>query len=218
MTQISPGSLYNPRWFKEERVDVLRNEVDHISFGTLVTVNTSGISASHVPMLIDRSRGELGTLFGHVARGNSQWRDSPAGGQGLAIFLGPDAYVSPSWYPTKKETGKVVPTWNYVAIHVRGPVTFFEDIERIREIVTKLTKHHEAGSKKPWEVTDAPADYIDGELRSIVGFEMPIAKIEGKWKMSQNRPEGDRESVITNLMDRHKLRDEEVSREMKGRS
>jgi transcriptional regulator len=209
--------LYNPRWFKEERVDILQNEVDHISFGTLITVNKSDISASHVPMLVDRSRGELGTLFGHVARGNSQWRDSPAGGLGLAIFLGPDAYISPSWYPTKKETGKVVPTWNYVAIHVRGPVTFFEEIERIREIVTKLTKHHEADSKKPWEVTDAPADYIDGELRSIVGFEMPVVKIDGKWKMSQNRPEGDRESVIINLMDRDKLRDEEVSREMKGR-
>jgi transcriptional regulator len=209
--------LYNPRWFKEERVDVLQNEVDRISFGSLITLNKSGILASHVPMLIDRSKGELGTLYGHVARGNTQWRDSAAGGQGLAIFLGPDAYVSPSWYQTKKETGKVVPTWNYVAIHIRGPVTFFEEKEKIREIVTKLTKHHEADSKKPWEVTDAPANYIDGELRSIVGFEMPIVTFDGKWKLSQNRPEPDRESVVTHLMERDKLRDEEVAREMKGR-
>jgi transcriptional regulator len=168
-------------------------------------------------MLIDGSRGELGTLFGHVARGNAQWRDSSPGGQGLAVFLGPDAYISPSWYKTKKETGKVVPTWNYVAIHVRGPVTFFEETERIREIVTKLTEHHEADSKKPWKVTDAPADYIGGELKQIIGFEMPIAKIEGKWKMSQNRPRSDRDSVVTNLLERDRLRDEEVSREVKRR-
>lgn len=191
--------------------------MNRLSFGTIITLTKLGMSASHVPMLIDGSRGGLGTLFGHVARGNAQWRDSPPGGQGLAIFLGPDAYISPSWYTTKKETGKVVPTWNYVAIHVRGPVTFFEETERIRGIVTKLTEHHEADSKKPWQITDAPADYIGGELKQIVGFEMPIAKIEGKWKMSQNRPKSDRESVVTNLLERDRLRDEEVSHEVRRR-
>ena len=206
--------MYNPRWFKEERLEVLQDEVDRISFGTLVTLSKSGLLASHVPMLIDRMKGEQGTLFGHVARGNTQWRDSPVGGQGLATFLGPDAYISPSWYQTRKENGKVVPTWNYVAIHVRGPVTFFEETERIREIVTKLTKHHEKGSKTPWKIADAPANYIEGELGSIVGFEMPIVTIEGKWKLSQNRPEADHENVIANLRERDKLRDEEVAREM----
>ena len=176
-------------------MDVLQDEVDRISFGTMITVTKSGIMASHVPMLIDRSRGELGTVFGHVARGNSQWRDSSPGSQGLAVFLGPDAYISPNWYKTKEETGKVVPTWNYVAIHVRGPVTFFEDAERLRGIVTKLTEHHEAYSKKPWHVTDAPAAYVSGELKQIVGFEMPIVKIEGKWKLSQNQPPERREKV-----------------------
>jgi transcriptional regulator len=209
--------LYNPRWFKEDNVEALQDEVNRLSFGTIITLTKSGMVASHVPMLVDRSRGELGTLFGHVARGNAQWRDSSPGGQGLAVFLGPDAYISPSWYKTKKETGEVVPTWNYVAIHVRGPVSFFEETERIRGIVTKLTGHHEADSKKPWEVTDAPADYIDGELKQIVGFEMPIAKIEGKWKMSQNRPKSDREGVVTNLLERDRLRDEEVSREVQRR-
>jgi transcriptional regulator len=209
--------VYNPRWFKEDNVQSLRDEVNRLSFGTIITLTKLGMVASHVPMLIDSSRGELGTLFGHVARGNAQWRDSSPGSQGLAVFLGPDAYISPSWYVTKKETGEVVPTWNYVAVHVRGPVTFFEDTERIRGIVTKLTEHHEADSKKPWEVTDAPADYIGGELRQIVGFEMPVAKIEGKWKMSQNRPKGDRESVVTNLLERDRLRDGEVSREVKRR-
>ena len=209
------GTLYNPRWFKQERVDVLQDEVDRVSFGTIITVTTSGIMASHVPMLIDRSRGDLGTLFGHVARGNSQWRESSPEGHGLAVFLGPDAYISPSWYKTKEETSKVVPTWNYVAIHVRGPVTFFEEAERLRGIVTKLTEHHEAYSKKPWKITDAPPDYVSGELKQIVGFEMPIVKIEGKWKMSQNRSDADQNSVMTHLLERDRLRDEEVSYEMK---
>jgi len=195
-------------------VDILQDEVNRVSFGTIVTLAKTGILASHVPMLIDRSRGEFGTLFGHVARGNLQWRDSVPGGQGLAVFLGPDAYISPSWYKTKEETGKVVPTWNYIAIHVRGPVNWFEDTERIRGIVTNLTGHHEADSKKPWHVTDAPADYVDGELKQIVGFEMPVAKIEGKWKMSQNRPEEDRSRAATNLLERDRPKDREVSREI----
>ena len=193
------GFVYNPRWFKEERVDVLQDEVNRVSFGTIITNAKSGIMASHVPMLIDRSRGELGTMFGHVARGNLQWRDSLPEGQGLAVFLGPDAYISPSWYKTKQETGMVVPTWNYIAIHVRGPVSFFEDKERLRGIVTKLTGHHEADSTKPWHVTDAPAEYVEGELKQIVGFEMLISKIEGKWKMSQNRRAEDRAGAATGL-------------------
>ena len=207
--------MYNPRWFKEENVETLQNEVNRLSFGTIITSTKSGIRASHVPMLIDRSRGERGTLFGHVARGNIQWRESSSGNEGLAVFLGPNAYISPSWYKTKQENGKVVPTWNYVAIHVRGSVPFFEGTERLREIVTKLTQHHEVDSKNPWAITDAPADYIEDELKQIVGFEMPIETIEGKWKMSQNRPDADREKVIINLLERDRLRDEEVSREVK---
>jgi len=191
--------------------------VNRISFGTIITLAKSGMLASHVPMLIERSGENLGTLFGHIARGNIQWRETLPAGQGLAVFLGPDAYISPNWYYSQKEGGRVVPTWNYVAIHVRGPVTFFEDTEKIREIVTRLTKHHEAYSKNPWEVTDAPEDYISGELRQIVGFEMPIVKIEGKWKLSQNRPEEDRKSVMKNLQERDNFGDKAVSREMKSR-
>jgi transcriptional regulator len=209
--------LYNPRWFKEDRVNVLQDEVNRVSFGTIITLAKSGILVSHVPMLIEGSKGDRGILFGHVARGNMQWRESSPGGEGLAVFLGPDAYISPRWYKSKEETGKVVPTWNYIAIHVRGPVTFFEDTARIREIVTRLTEHHESYEEKPWKVTDAPPDYIDGELRQIVGFEMRIVRIEGKWKMSQNRPEADQNRVMTNLLERDRLRDEEVSYEMKRR-
>ena len=163
---------------------------------------------------IGQSAHELPALLGHVARNNDQWR-KPAQGESLAIVRGPDAYVSPSWYAAKAEHGRVVPTWNYVAIHVRGPVTFFEEAERLRGIVTKLTEHHEAYSKKPWKVTDAQPDYVSGELKQIVGFEMPIVKIEGKWKMSQNRSDADRNSVMTHLLERDRLRDEEVSYEMK---
>ncbi len=189
--------------------------MNRLSFGTIVTQAKSGIVASHVPMLIDQSMGELGTIFGHVARGNSQWRDSLPHSQGLAIFLGPDAYISPRWYETKKESGKVVPTWNYVAIHARGQVNFFEDTERIRQIVTRLTTHHEADSSEPWHITDAPAEYVNGELKQIVGFEMPVVSIEGKWKMSQNRPETDRNQVVTKLLERDRLGDKDVSNLMK---
>jgi transcriptional regulator len=208
--------MYNPRWFKEDRLQFLHAEIRKIAFGTLVTSAASGMLASHVPLMLDTSRGEQGVLYGHIARGNLQWRDTTPGSEGLAIFLGPDAYVTPRWYQTKKEDGKVVPTWNYVAIHVRGPVTFFEDTGRLREVVTALTALHESGAEDPWKVTDAPAEYIQAQLKSIVGFEIQIARIEGKWKMSQNRPEPDREGVIAGLDERNQTRDSEVSAEMRS--
>lgn len=167
-------------------------------------------------MILDENRGEKGTLYGHVARGNLQWRDSKPGGLGLAIFLGPDAYITPRWYRTKQETGKVVPTWNYVSVQVRGPVNFFEDALRLREVVTRLTDKHESDARDPWEVSDAPADYIESQLKSIVGFEMPVASIDGKWKMNQNRPEADRTGVIEGLARRNRAADEDVSNRMKA--
>jgi transcriptional regulator len=209
--------LYNPRWFKEDRLEFLQAEMQRLSFGTLVTNASSGILASHVPMMLDLSTGGNGSLYGHVSRGNSQWRDTPSGSEGLAIFLGPDAYITPRWYQTKKEDGKVVPTWNYTAIHARGPVTFFEDSERLRVAVTNLTRHHESTAEDPWEVRDAPGPYIDAQLKTIVGFEMPITSIEGKWKMSQNRSEADREGVIAGLDERNAPLDSDVSNEMRTR-
>lgn len=208
--------MYNPRWFKEDRLPFLHEEIRRVSFGTLVTNAASGLLASHVPMMLDTSKGEHGILYGHVARGNLQWRDTPPGSMGLAIFLGPDAYITPRWYQTKKEDGKVVPTWNYIAIHVRGPVTFFDDVGRLREAVTKLTRNHESAAEDPWEVTDAPGEYIEAQLKSIVGFELSIAHIEGKWKMSQNRPDSDREGVVAGLEERNQTRDSEVSTEMRA--
>jgi transcriptional regulator len=206
--------LYNPRWFKEERLEFLQDEVDRLSFGTLVTSGASGLTASHIPMLIDRARGERGTLFGHIARGNPQWKDSLPGQDALAIFMGPDAYISPNWYQTTKVSGEVVPTWNYITVHVRGPLVFFDDPQRLLDVVTRLTRRHEAGSADPWEVTDPPDGYVEKELKSILGFEMQVRSIEGKWKLSQNRPESDRAGVRAGLAERARGGDLETLSEM----
>jgi transcriptional regulator len=191
--------LYVPPLFKEDRIDVLHAAIRQSGIATLVTLTADGLIASHVPMLLNPEPAPYGTLLGHVARPNPQARGAVAGVQALAIFQGPDAYVTPSWYATKHENGKVVPTWNYVAIHAYGPIEFFDAPDRLRAIVTRLTERQEAGRAEPWAVSDAPADYIDGMLKGIVGFALPIARLEGKWKMSQNRPAQDRAGVIAGL-------------------
>ncbi len=150
-------------------------------------------------MLLDPEPTPYGTLLGHLAKPNPQARGAAGNLEALAIFQGPDAYITPSWYATKRSTGKVVPTWNYVAVHAYGPISFFDDPERLRQHVTRLTDRHEGARSTPWAVTDAPEDFIDGMLRGIVGFAMPIARIEGKWKMSQNRPAEDRAGVVAGL-------------------
>jgi transcriptional regulator len=191
--------LYIPPLFKEDRIDVLHAAIRAAGLATLVTLREDGLIASHVPMLLDAEPAPYGTLLGHVARPNAQARGAVPGVQALAIFHGPDAYITPSWYATKRETGKVVPTWNYVAIHAYGPVEFFDDRERLRAVVTRLTERFETPRAEPWAVTDAPADFIDGMLKGIVGFALPIARLEGKWKMSQNRPPADRAGVVAGL-------------------
>lgn len=179
--------MYLPPHFKEERLPVLHEAIRHSRVASLITMTGAGMVASHVPMLLDGEPSPFGTLLGHVAKANMQWRDSVAGTDGLAIFLGPEAYISPAWYPSKREDGKVVPTWNYVAIHAYGPVEFFEDAGRLLKVVTRLTETHEGKRADPWSVSDAPDDYIRARLKGIVGFEMPIRRLEGKWKMSQNQ-------------------------------
>jgi transcriptional regulator len=191
--------MYVPSSFKEERVPVLHDAIRQSPLATLVTTGVDGMEASHVPMLLDAEPAPFGTLHGHIARSNPQWQRAAAGGQALVIFLGPDAYISPSWYPTKQTTGRVVPTWNYVAIHAYGSVRFFDDADRLLGLVTRLTQTHEGRRAEPWAVTDAPESYIRGQLNSIVGFEIPIARLEGKWKMSQNRPAPDRVGVVEGL-------------------
>jgi transcriptional regulator len=191
--------MYTPPLFKEDRIDVLHGAILGSGLATLVTLTADGLIASHVPMLLDSDPAPYGTLLGHVARPNPQARGALPGVQALAIFQGPDAYITPSWYATKRANGKVVPTWNYVAIHAYGPVEFFDDTERLRAIVTRLTEREERPRAEPWAVTDAPADFIDGMLRGIVGFALSIARLEGKWKMSQNRPAQDRAGVVAGL-------------------
>jgi transcriptional regulator len=191
--------VYTPPLFKEDRIDVLHDAIRRIGLATLITMTADGLIASHVPMLLDAEPAPHGTLLGHLARPNPQARGAAAGVHALAIFQGPDAYITPSWYATKRENGKVVPTWNYVTIHAYGPVEFFDDTERLRAIVTRLTEREERVRPEPWAVTDAPADFIDGMLKGIVGFALPIARLEGKWKMSQNRPGQDRAGVIEGL-------------------
>jgi transcriptional regulator len=191
--------MYVPSQFTEERVPVLHEAIERVGFGTLVTLGADGMTASHVPMLIDAEPAPFGTLKGHLARANPQWRTALADQEALAIFTGPWAYITPSWYPTKRKTGKVVPTWNYVAIHAYGRLKFIDDPERARANVTGLTNRHEAGAAVPWQVTDAPADYIEAMLKAIVAFELTITRLEGKWKMSQNRPAEDRAGVVAGL-------------------
>lgn len=180
--------MYLPQEFAEDRIPVLHDAMRAIAFGTLVTTGAEGLAASHIPLLLDTEPAPFGTLTGHLARGNPQGRGVPADGvEALAMFLGPHAYVSPSWYPSKQETGKVVPTWNYVAIHAHGILRFIDELDWKIAHVTRLTTAHEAHRASPWAVSDAPPDYIAGMAKGIIGFVLPIARLYGKWKMSQNR-------------------------------
>src|SRR3954468_24333339 len=189
--------MYIPPAFKDD-IESIRATIHGARLASLVTATSAGPVATPLPLFLDESEGEHGVLYGHVAKANPQWKLPPIG-DALAIFSGPDAYVTPSWYATKQETGKVVPTWNYVAVHAYGPVEFFEDPERLLDVVTRLTKLHEGPRADPWSVGDAPPDFVAAQLRGIVGLRMPITRIEGKRKMSQNRPEADRRGVAAGL-------------------
>jgi transcriptional regulator len=171
------------------------------SLGIMVTTGgEAGLVATHLPLLLDAGRGPYGTLVGHVARANPQARQLIAGvGGAMVIFCGPDAYISPSWYATKAEHGKVVPTWNYVAVHAYGSVTVREDTEWLVAHVSALTARHESGRAEPWHVSDAPAEFIAQQARAIVGVEIAVARLEGKWKMSQNRSGADISGVVAGL-------------------
>jgi transcriptional regulator len=189
--------VYIPPLHKEDRIDVLHEAIRGTGLATLVTTTPDGLIASHIPLLLDPEPAPYGTLIGHLARPNPQARG--AIGEALVIFQGPEAYITPSWYATKRDTAKVVPTWNYVAVHAYGIIEFFDDKERLRDIVTRLTRRQEEARAEPWAVTDAPADFIDTMLKGIVGLALPITRLEGKWKMSQNRPAEDRAGVVAGL-------------------
>ena len=191
--------MYVPPHFQQSDLALLHDAIRGAGLATLVSLGADGLIASHVPLMLDAAAGPNGTLVGHLAKGNPQGRGAVVGTDALAIFQGPDAYITPSWYATKRETGKVVPTWNYVAIHVYGPLEFFDDAAELLEVVTRLTTLHEGPRPAPWAVSDAPPDFIQAHLKGIVGFRMPITRLEGKWKMSQNRPAADRIGVAEGL-------------------
>ena len=177
--------MYVPDHFREDRPDVLHQAMRQIGFATLVTKD---LDANHLPMLLDN-----GVLRGHVARANPVWKSGE--GEALAIFLGPHAYVSPNWYPSKAETGKAVPTWNYITVHARGRIAWRQEPDWLRAHVTALSNTHESRRPEPWTVNDAPENYIETMLRGIVGFELTIETLEGKYKLSQNRDTADRAGV-----------------------
>jgi transcriptional regulator len=166
---------------------------------TLVTSSGEGLIATHLPLLVDRTRGAYGTLAGHIARANPQQRQAREGDEALVIFSGDDAYITPSFYPSKAREGKVVPTWNYIAVHAYGALHYVTDPVALRRHLEALTSRHEAPRDQPWSVNDAPASYIERQMGAIVGVEIEITRLEGKWKMSQNRAAEDIDGVVAGL-------------------
>jgi len=191
--------MYLPPAFREDRLEIQHQLIRNHPLGLLVTVGGDGPMASPIPFVLDSAAGQFGTLRGHLARGNSQWKDSLPSVKALVIFQGPQAYVTPSWYETKKETGKVVPTWNYATVQARGPLTVIEDAGWLAKQIAAMTDEMEGKRAKPWAVSDAPDDYIQSQIKGIVGLEIAITEIEGKWKVSQNRPVSDRHGVAQGL-------------------
>ncbi|HEY7980514.1 MAG TPA: FMN-binding negative transcriptional regulator [Candidatus Eremiobacteraceae bacterium] len=187
---------------REKRIAVIHDAIDLIRFGTLVTVGPDGPIATHVPMFLELLPEPRGTIYGHIARANDQWQKTNPKIPALATFVGPQAYISPSFYATKRETGKVVPTWQYLAVQARGPIAFIHDRDRLLEIVRASTLTQEARNEHPWAVEDAPQEYVDSMLGAIVGFTIEIAAIDGAWKFSHNKNDADLHGVIDGLEDR----------------
>ncbi len=187
--------MYTPKDFVESRLPVLHDAIRANAFGTLVTAGEGGIEATHVPFVLARDEGPMGTLYAHVARGNDHIARHP--GEILSIFTGPHAYISPNGYPGKATHHREVPTWNYIAVHAYGTTETFTDPDRLLDLLSRLTdqSEHDTGQAQPWKLSDAPADYVAPMLRGIVGIRIPIARIEGKWKLGQNRPAEDREGA-----------------------
>jgi len=188
--------MYTPSYFNETRVDVLQGLIRDYPFATVVVHTDAGLVANHLPFELVGDD----VLHGHVARGN-ELRQAD-GAQVLVIFRGPDGYISPNWYPSKQETHREVPTWNYAVVHVHGRLRVIEDALWLRTLLERLTDRHEAGLPAPWKVSDAPADHIEKSLHGIVGLEITIERIEGKFKLNQNHPKPNRIGVINGLRQR----------------
>jgi transcriptional regulator len=196
--------MYLPKSFEPPDIDALQQFVRTHPFGVLVTMTRGGLEGNHIPFLIDAQPAPYGTLRGHVARANPIWQEVQLWTDALVIFQGPDSFISPSWYPSKLETAtgagaRVVPTWNYVVVHAHGHLRVIQDSHWLRAHVEALTNRHEQDREAPWAVTDAPADYIQKMVGAIVGLEIQVARLTGKWKLGQNRTEQDRAGVVDGL-------------------
>ena len=193
--------MYQPPHFREDRLEVLHALMRAHPLGLLVSGGPGGLMANPVPFLLHADMSERGTLHCHVSRANPHWRELQTVAECLVVFQGPQRYITPSWYETKRATGKVVPTWNYATVHAWGPPRVIEDTEWLRANVEALTRAHEGPRPAPWAVNDAPPEFVAAQLRGIVGIEIPIDRIEGKWKVSQNRTDADRAGVVEGLDD-----------------
>ena len=190
--------MYLPKHFEQtDRAQLAALMAAH-PLATLVTRSGDGFTADHIPLMYDATQGDHGLLRGHVARANPLWREA-AGHDVLAIFSGPQTYITPSWYPSKAATAKVVPTWNYAVVHAQGTLRAIEEAPWLHGLVSDLTQRHEGPRAHPWHVSDAPDDYVQQMLRAIVGIEIPLTALVGKWKVTQNRSEADRLGVVTGL-------------------
>ncbi|MFP6847617.1 MAG: FMN-binding negative transcriptional regulator [Pseudomonas sp.] len=203
--------MYTPAAFRQDDLATLHQQMRDSRLPTLVSHGSQGLLASHLPLLLAPDEGEYGTLYGHFARANPQWRDLAEGSEVLVIFQGPEAYISPSWYAAKAEHGKVVPTWNYISVQAHGRAEVFDDPERLLQLVSRLSALYEADRPQPWAVSDAPREYIDSMLRAIVGFALPIQRLEGKWKLGQNRSQADQAGMREGLAGSFEPRDRELA-------
>lgn len=205
--------MYIPQSFAERDLPTLHAYMEANPLGALITsTEANGLYATHLPLVLDRTAGEMGHLIGHFSRANPHGRDlSIDGKEAMVIFTGPDAYITPQWYATKRETGKAVPTWNYIAVHTYGQLRLSEDPEFLQKHLESLTQMVEGNRPDPWKMTDAPADFLAQQSKAIIGVEIAITRIEGKWKMSQNRTAADVEGVIHGLSASDNPRDHEVA-------
>jgi transcriptional regulator len=210
--------MYTPTLFAETRLDVLHEFMRQHPLAVLVTGGPDGLEATHVPMVLHPEIGSRGVLRCHVARANPQWKTIGPQTPVLVIFSGPEHYVTPSWYPSKKEHGRVVPTWNYVAVHASGHAKLFEEEKVLLEHLNALTGQSEARFEEPWAVSDAPAEFVKGMAKAIVGIEITIKRLEGKWKANQNRSRADRQGVIAGLEELHTPQSLEMAGIVKLRS
>ena len=191
--------MYIPPHFDEPRVEVMQALIRSRPLATLVTLSPDGLDANHIPLLLSEDPRPLGTLRGHVARSNPVWKDCATDVEVLAVFYGPEAYVSPTWYPSKAEDGKAVPTWNYAVVHARGRLRVIDDAAWLRAQLGLLTDHNEAAFPKPWRVDDAPRDYTERLIEAVVGIEIVITRLTGKWTVSQNQPRPNQAGVVQGL-------------------